>query len=236
MAHPIYHARSSAKRFGGEESDYYALHTFFDHTKAHIATSLHRLILHNDFGIELSGQLYGVEYQRASDGVLVPVHSVGRQHVMEDFGFLPTLQECMFSHPLHQQKAQHGSCPTLEEQCQRIAQRLGGEPDDYRELSRWFRQPAERLDNPLFFRLLGNSFGIFLAEARFGISLVRPSDHKLLPTRYVAETLVQSTLSSIPTLTHFFRGMVLEAWMCKGARRLSDEFEDEGDAFLPNGG
>jgi hypothetical protein len=225
MAHPIYHARSSAQRFGGEAADYYALHTFFDHTKAHLATNLHRLVLHNDFGIELCGQIYGVEYRRPSDGVLVPVHSIGRQHVMEDFGFLPTLQECLRSHPLHREAGQSAFL-SPEEQCQRIVQRLKGEPDDYRELSLWFGQPAERLDDPRFFRLLGNSFGIFLAEARFGISLVRSSDHKLLPTRYVAEILVQNTLGFIPPLAHFFRGMSVEAWMCKGARRLSDEFED----------
>ncbi len=227
MSHPIYHARSSARQFGGQESDYLALHQFFDHTKAHIATSLHRLALHNDFGIELCGQIYGVEYRRASDGVFVPVHTIGRQHVMEDFGFLPTLQECLRSHPLHRE-AERSTIPSLEEQCQKIAQRLRGEPDDYRELALWFGQPAERLGDPQFFRLLGNSFGIFLAEARFGISLVRPSDHKLLPTRYVAEILVQNTLGFIPPLAHFFRGMAIEAWMCKGARRLSDEFEDKG--------
>jgi hypothetical protein len=232
MAHPIYHARSSAKQFGGEASDYYALHTFFDHTKAHLATNLHRLILHNDFGIELCEQIYGVEYRRPSDGVFVPVQRIGRQHVTEDFGFLPTLQECLSNHPL-QKATQRSSFMTPEEQRQRIAQRLGGKPDDYRELSMWFGQPAERLSNPHFFRMLGNSFGIFLAEARFGIGIIRPSDHKLLPTRYVAEALVLCTLGSIPTLAHFFQGMAIEAWMCKGARRLSNEFEDAGTPAKP---
>ena len=59
MANPEYHARSSAKKFGGNAEYYLPLHQFFDSTKAHDARSKHRLILHNSFGIFVAEQLFG---------------------------------------------------------------------------------------------------------------------------------------------------------------------------------
>jgi hypothetical protein len=226
MAHPLYHARSSAKQFGGVEADYYGLHTFFDQTKACLPTNLHRLVLHNDFGIEVAEQIYGPEFRRPSDGEWIPTSKIGRQHVIEDFGFIPTLSICLSRHPLHQEE-RTPVFVTQEEQAERLARTLGGVPEDYHEVIAWFRRPGELLGDPRFFELLGNSFGIFLAEARFGISVKRLSDKKVLPTRYIAEQLVELSLGHIPTLAHFFRGTPIEAWMCKGARRLSEEFDEE---------
>lgn len=93
----------------------------------------------------------------------------------------------------------------------------------YEELAAWFYRPGLELSDPRFFRLLGNSFGIFLAEERFGISLTRTSDGKELPTRTLSEMLVYFALDTIPTLAQFLRDMSLETWMMKGARQLSAE-------------
>lgn len=84
-----------------------------------------------------------------------------------------------------------------------------------------------------FLGLLGNTFGIFLAEQCFGISFRRISDQKELPTRLVAEMLVYFALDTLPTLGDFFRGMPLEAWVSKGARRLSEELADPYERLLP---
>lgn len=97
MAHPYHHARSSARKFGGTPDDYLYLHAWFDQTKAHIADSRHRLILHNSFGIFLLEQQFGVTFTRTSDGKEVPTRLIGEQHVLEDFGRIPTLEECLRS-------------------------------------------------------------------------------------------------------------------------------------------
>ncbi|WP_420889987.1 DUF6915 family protein [Deinococcus psychrotolerans] len=40
MSHAIYHAQSSARRFGGAAEDYVAIHEWFDASKALIACRL----------------------------------------------------------------------------------------------------------------------------------------------------------------------------------------------------
>ena len=44
MAHPIEHAKSSARRFGGKPEDYQAIHDFFDESKGQVADFRHRAI------------------------------------------------------------------------------------------------------------------------------------------------------------------------------------------------
>ncbi len=95
MAHAFYHAKSSARRFGGVPEDYLALHVWMDHTKDHLADARHRLVLHNTWGIALAIQLFGVTVTRVSDGKEIPTRAVLEQHVLEDLGRIPTLEQCL---------------------------------------------------------------------------------------------------------------------------------------------
>jgi hypothetical protein len=98
---PYSHARNSVKKWGGSIEDYLKLHNWFDQTKAHVADMRHRAILHNAFGIFLLEQQFGV-YFTNSDGHTVQVRDVGEQHVLEDLGRIPSLDECMRSLPMEQ--------------------------------------------------------------------------------------------------------------------------------------
>lgn len=93
MSHPYYHAKSSAARFGGVPEDYVAIHEWFDQAKAHMPDSRHRALLHSSFGIYLAQQMFGEVIVRSSDGGVTPVRLVGEQHVLEDLGFVPTVQD-----------------------------------------------------------------------------------------------------------------------------------------------
>jgi hypothetical protein len=100
--HPLYHARSSARKYGGEATDYLPMHRWMDQTKAHIADSRHRMVLHNSFGIFLGEQLFGVSLKRESDGKEIAVRPVLEQHVIEDLGTIPSLSECFNGMPVEQ--------------------------------------------------------------------------------------------------------------------------------------
>lgn len=96
MSKPIFHARSSAKKFGGKPDDYQKLHDWFDHTKSAHATVRHRAILHSAFGIFLAEQVFGLMLTN-SDGKEVCVRDIAEQHVIEDLGFIPSLDDWLNS-------------------------------------------------------------------------------------------------------------------------------------------
>lgn len=102
MSHCYFHSLSSVKKFGGVWSDYIELHSFFDSTKAHITDNKHRMVLHNGFGIFLAERVFGPVIVRRSDGKPVPTRLLGEQHVLEDLGRIPTLNECLQKLPVEQ--------------------------------------------------------------------------------------------------------------------------------------
>ena len=85
MAHPLKHAQSSARKFGGRAEDYLPIHNWFDESKAFLADFRHRALRHHAEGIFLAEKLFGVAIAN-SDGKQIPVRYVGEQHVKEDLG------------------------------------------------------------------------------------------------------------------------------------------------------
>ena len=92
MAHPLKHAQSSARKFGGRAEDYLPIHNWFDESKAFLSDFRHRALRHHAEGIFLLEKLFGVAIVN-SDGKQVPVRYVGEQHVKEDLGRIPTAQD-----------------------------------------------------------------------------------------------------------------------------------------------
>jgi len=97
---PYIHCQISVAKFGGKEEDYQKIHDWFDQTKAHVPDLRHRTVLHNSFGIFLLEQVFGTNIKN-SDGKLVSVRDLGEQHVLDDLGFIPTLQDCLLKMPLY---------------------------------------------------------------------------------------------------------------------------------------
>ena len=92
MAHPLLHAQSSAKKFGGKPEDYLAIHNWFDESKAYFADFRHRALRHHAEGIFLAERIFGVSI-KSSDGNEVPVRYIAEQHIKEDLGRIPTAQD-----------------------------------------------------------------------------------------------------------------------------------------------
>jgi hypothetical protein len=92
MAHPYHHALSSARKWGGRPEDYLAVHDWFDASKAFLPDLRHRALRHHAEGIFWAEEVFGHTLTNA-DGKAVPVRWVGEQHVKEDLGWIPTLQD-----------------------------------------------------------------------------------------------------------------------------------------------
>lgn len=89
---PLQHAKISAHKHGGVWQDYIDVHEFFDNTKAHVADMRHRAILHNAWGIYMAQLVFG-QVRVNSAGREYSVRDIGEDHVLEDLGTIPTLNQ-----------------------------------------------------------------------------------------------------------------------------------------------
>ncbi len=92
MAHPVHHAQSSVRKWGGRVEDYLPVHDWFDASKAFLPDFRHRALRHHAEGIFWAEEVFGHTITN-SDGKVVPVRYIGEQHVKEDLGWIPTLQD-----------------------------------------------------------------------------------------------------------------------------------------------
>lgn len=98
---PLQHARNSAKKWGGKPEDYQELHDFFDSSKSCLPDVRHRAILHSAFGIFMLERVFGT-YITNSSGRQVSVRDIGEDHVIEDLGFIPTVERWLKNLPMEE--------------------------------------------------------------------------------------------------------------------------------------
>lgn len=86
-----YHARSSARKWGGDPLAYLPVHEFLDSSKSAWADVRHRALLHSSWGIYLAQQVFGpvLTVPREHRDVNVPVRLIAERHVLEDLGRIP---------------------------------------------------------------------------------------------------------------------------------------------------
>jgi len=88
---PFYHAKNSANKHGGVPEDYQKIHDFIDSSKAAMPDMRHRAILHSSFGCFLVEQVFGTTITN-SEGKKVCTRDIAEDHVIEDLGFIPTIE------------------------------------------------------------------------------------------------------------------------------------------------
>lgn len=89
---PHIHSKNSVRKFGGAVSDYQPIHDLIDSSKSCVADVRHRAVMHSAFGIYLVERVFGATLKNA-DGGIVSVRDVAEEHVLEDLGKIPTLQD-----------------------------------------------------------------------------------------------------------------------------------------------
>lgn len=93
MSHPIQHAKSAARKWGGTWEDYIHIEEWFDATKAWIGHSKHRMFRHHSEGIFECEKVFGMSFVN-TDGKTVYTRYVAEQHVKEDCNnYIPTAKE-----------------------------------------------------------------------------------------------------------------------------------------------
>ena len=93
---PYHHAVSSAAKYGGTPDDYLAIHQWFDESKAFFPDFRHRALRHHAEGIFLMERIFGATLTN-DNGRPVPTRFLGEQHVKEDLGRIPTVEDWLKS-------------------------------------------------------------------------------------------------------------------------------------------
>lgn len=96
---PHLHAKLSVKKYGGKLEDYLQIHEFFDSSKSSVPDVRHRAMLHSSWGIYLLARVFG-DLITNSDGKIVSVRDLGEEHVLQDLGFIPTMQDWLDKMPI----------------------------------------------------------------------------------------------------------------------------------------
>lgn len=98
---PYLHAKVSVAKWRGRPEDYLPVHDFIDSSKAHFPDMRHRALLHSSFGIYICEQVFGTNILN-SDKRLVSVRDVAEQHVIDDLGKIPTVQDYLGNMPFYE--------------------------------------------------------------------------------------------------------------------------------------
>lgn len=94
MANPVHHAISSVAKWGGNVEDYLVIHQWFDESKMMMSDVRHRALRHHAEGIFMMERFFGPSITNGA-GIVVPTRFIGEQHVREDLGFIPSMQDWM---------------------------------------------------------------------------------------------------------------------------------------------
>ena len=96
---PWIHAKNSVRKHGGKPEDYQDIHDFIDSTKVAVPDVRHRAVLHNAFGCFLVERIFGTT-RKNSDGRTYSPRDIAEEHIIEDLGFIATLERCFAELPL----------------------------------------------------------------------------------------------------------------------------------------
>lgn len=99
---PWYHAKSSSRKWGGDPEQYLPLHEFIDSSKQALPDMRHRAILHSAFGIFVAERVFGpvLNVEKRFTIIQVPTRVIAEQHVLEDLGTIPTVEDWLETMPL----------------------------------------------------------------------------------------------------------------------------------------
>ncbi|QNK01722.1 DUF6915 family protein [Dyella telluris] len=96
---PHLHARVTQKKYGGQIEDYMPIHEFIDSSKIAVPDVRHRAMLHSAWGCYLVERVFGTLITN-SDGKKVSTRDIAEEHIIQDLGFIPTMEDWLKTMPI----------------------------------------------------------------------------------------------------------------------------------------
>lgn len=98
---PFTHAKSSARKWGGIPEDYLDIHDLMDSSKGAFADNRHRTLTHNAWFLSnVLEKIFG-HVRKNSEGREYSIREIGEQHVLEDFGYIPSVHDYLAEMPIY---------------------------------------------------------------------------------------------------------------------------------------
>lgn len=175
------HCLLSQRKFGGEPTDYVAVHRFMDSSKLFCFHARHRLLLHHTTGIEWATELLG-DFIHNSAGRTVLVRDVAAEHCKEDLlGRVPTLSEWV--------RAADAALAQLVPSPDKLLLEASA------PLRAFVLRPYLRTGLRSALVLTTSTFGVYLAEQLLGLSAAEELARSLQPVPAVADVLSSFTFT-----------------------------------------
>ena len=225
---PLQHAQISEKTYGGKWSDYIAIHSFLDSSKAASAHFKHRFFLHHAEGIELAVRIFG-ETVTNSENRKIPIKKLLTDHLIEDVGRVVTIEDWARDLMPQQDNAFYRFLAKKREQIESDA--INGEGELFKTFNlkekdiiavrEFLDFPLKNSNHPAVLLFSHNSFAVFLAEQIFGYVFVKNNkgqngeDFKpqLIATREVFERLIFLRMKTIFTPAEIIARTAEADWM-----------------------
>jgi hypothetical protein len=211
MSKPIVHARSSAKKWGGEPSDYLPVHDLMDSSKAVLADNRHRALTHHSwFGFSVEQALGHT--LTTSCGRVVSVRDLVEQHCLEDYSnkAIPTAADYLIELPLAQWMSSGIDNDFADRHAADSAAVFGGDPDAYLGVHRLLNRSQAAFHDARHRALTHHSFFIDLIEQIVGESLITSAGS--VPTRLVAERHIISDFGRLLCAQDWLEDMRFADW------------------------
>lgn len=96
---PHLHARVTQKKYGGQIEDYMPIHEFIDSSKIAVPDVRHRAMLHSAWGCYLVERVFGTLITN-SDGKKVSTRDIAEEHIIQDLGYIPTMEDWLKTMPI----------------------------------------------------------------------------------------------------------------------------------------
>lgn len=90
----IQHCHKSVEKYGGKEEDYVFIHQWFFQLKNHYNDDKVRIILYHSLGCYFAEQCLGTLFTNSS-GKKVSTRDVAEQHIINELGTLPSVQQAL---------------------------------------------------------------------------------------------------------------------------------------------
>ena len=202
------HAKVHVKKYGGVPDDYVDIDDFIDSSKQAVADVRHRAILHSAFGCFIVEQVFGRTRINSAGREYSP-RDIAEDHIQQDVLIIPTAEHYLKTMDLN--FLQNVNPFSIEEHSEADSEIFKVPVDVISPIHKFMESSYIVMPDTRHKSILHHSFGIFIAERIFGLTVVY--GNKKIPVREIITNHLLREFGFAPTLEYFLSELKIQTWM-----------------------